>query len=93
MFRKYPDAMSLSDLADCLGISEKLASRIIRSGEIYAVKVGREYRIAKTAVVEYLSGKPRQTPTKSYVVNVTSNPISWTCDDKCDIVCATKEVS
>ena len=43
MFRKYPDALRLSDLADMLGISTKLASRLIRDGEIPAVRVGRKF--------------------------------------------------
>ena len=46
--------MSLTDLAGALGISTKLASRLVRSGEIFGVKVGREYRVAKTSVMEYI---------------------------------------
>ena len=41
-FKNYPDAMSLSQVAECLGISTKLASRLIRSGKLSAVKVGRK---------------------------------------------------
>ena len=54
IFANYPDAMSLTDLAGALGISTKLASRLVRSGEIFGVKVGREYRVAKTSVMEYI---------------------------------------
>ena len=54
IFANYPDAMSLTDLSKALGISTKLASRLVRSGEIFGVKVGREYRVAKTSVMEYI---------------------------------------
>lgn len=54
IFANHPDAMSLTDLAGALGISTKLASRLVRSGEIFGVKVGREYRVAKTSVMEYI---------------------------------------
>lgn len=88
VYKKYPDVMSLSQMAECLGISTKLASRILRECEIYSVKIGREYRISKSAVMEYISGKHRQTEQKSCVESVTSNPQDWTSQEKCGIVCA-----
>ena len=60
MFRKYPDALRLNELADMLGVSTKLASRLVRDGEIPAVKIGREYRIAKSNAVKYLLGKQKE---------------------------------
>ena len=53
MFRKYPDALRLNELADMLGVSTKLASRLVRDGTIPSVKIGREYRIAKSNAVKY----------------------------------------
>ena len=64
IFANYPDAMSLADLSKALGISTKLASRLVRSGEIFGVKVGREYRIAKTSVMEYIEDRRTPYPTK-----------------------------
>ena len=46
--------MTLKDVAGALGISTKLASRLVREGEIFGVKVGREYRVAKTTVMEFM---------------------------------------
>ena len=89
--KKYPDVMSLSQMAECLGISTKLASRILRECEIYSVKMGREYRISKSAIMEYVSGKRRHTAQKNCVESVTSNPQGWTCQEKCGIVCANQE--
>ena len=43
IFKNYPDALTLGEFAEMLGISQKLASKLIRTGEIDAVKVGREY--------------------------------------------------
>ena len=64
IFANYPDAMSLTDLSKALGISTKLASRLVRSGEIFGVKVGREYRIAKTSVMEYIEDRRTPYPTR-----------------------------
>ena len=78
MFRKYPDALRLNDLADMLGVSTKLASRLIHDGEIPAVKIGREYRIAKSNAVKYLLGKQKEC-----VVRVNLNPKGWTWQTVC----------
>ena len=63
-FSDYPDSLSLSDVAELLGVSTRLASRLIRSGELFAVKVGREYRVAKTSVMEYLHDRRTPSPRR-----------------------------
>ncbi len=83
MFRAYPDALTLKDLSKMFGISTKQASKLIHDGKIDAVKVGREYRIAKVNAIKFLMGDA--SLQKTCVVNVTSNPRRWTSDDKCDI--------
>ena len=88
VFKDYPDALSLCEFAEMLGISQKLASKLIRTGEIEAIKVGREYRIAKVNAIRYLLGE--QVMGK-YVLNETSNPKCWTIRGLCGIVGATKE--
>ena len=88
VFKDYPDALTLCEFAKMLGISQKLASKLIRTGEIEAVKVGREYRIAKVNAIRFLLGE--QTVGK-YVLNETSNPKCWTIRGLCGIVDATKE--
>ena len=88
IFKNYPDALTLCEFAEMLGISQKLASKLIRTGEIDAVKVGREYRIAKVNAIRFLLG---EQSTKKYVLNETSNPKCWTIRGLCGIVGATKE--
>ena len=88
IFKNYPDALTLGEFAEMLGISQKLASKLIRTGEIEAIKVGREYRIAKVNAIRFLLG---EQSTKKYVLNETSNPKCWTIRGLCGIVGATKE--
>ena len=83
MFRTYPDALSLKDLSKMFGVSTKQASKLIHDGKIDAVKIGREYRIAKVNAIRFLLGK--EGSQKTCVVNVTSNPHRWTSNDNCDI--------
>ena len=88
IFKNYPDALTLCEFSKMLGISQKLASKLIRTGEIEAIKVGREYRIAKVNAIRYLLG---EQVMEKYVLNETSNPKCWTIRGLCGIVGATKE--
>ena len=90
MFQTYPDALSLKDLSKMFGVSTKQASKLIHEGKIDAVKIGREYRIAKVNAIRFLLGK--DSSQRTCVVNVTSNPRRWTSPQLCDIVVSTKEL-
>ena len=70
IFKNYPDALTLCEFAEMLGISQKLASKLIRIGEIDAVKVGREYRIAKVNAIRFLLG---EQSSKKYVLPTMSS--------------------
>ena len=78
--------MNLKQVAECLAISTKLASRLIHEGKLFSVKVGREYRIPKTSVMHFWRGEQRNVKRKNCVVNVTSNPQDWIITEKCGIV-------
>ena len=77
IFCNYPDAMTLAQLAECLNISTKLASRLVHEKKVFAKKVGREFVRVK-----------KKHKKKSCVVNGTSNPKDWIIEDKCGILCA-----
>ena len=54
MFAKYPDVVSVTQLGQMLHISERLAYRLIREGQIACLKIGRTYKIPKINVIKYL---------------------------------------
>ena len=55
IFENYPDVVSVDELCLMLGgISKKLAYRLLSSGKIKSVKIGREYKIPKNYVRTYL---------------------------------------
>lgn len=88
MFRDYPDVLTLKKLAQMLDVSTKLASKMINDGEIQAVKVGREYRIAKVNAIAFLLGERKE---KKYIFNENSNPNRWTSPTFCDSVVANQK--
>ena len=58
MFAEYPDVVDVEQLRRMLGgISRKLAYRLLASGELRSVRIGRSYRIPKLCVIEYLTGE------------------------------------
>lgn len=54
MFKKYPDVVDVSTLAEMLQISRKAAYALLADGSIKHRKIGRIYRIPKKAVIEYM---------------------------------------
>lgn len=83
MFKRYPDAVSLAQMAEMLSVSTKTASALIKRGDIPAVKVGREYRIAKVNIIDCLVYQNESKKKNKCVVNANSNPKGWIRDKEC----------
>ena len=45
----------VEDLAEMLSIGRNTAYELVRSGKIHSVKIGRTYRIPRSAVEDYLN--------------------------------------
>ena len=61
-YRSYDDlplALRVEDLTSILDIGRNTAYELIRCGKIRSIRIGRQLRIPKDALVEYLSGKNR----------------------------------
>lgn len=56
-FEKLPLALRVEDLMPILSIGRNTAYELVRSGQIRSIKVGKQIRIPKDALREYLSGK------------------------------------
>ena len=57
LFAEYSDVVDVEQLRKMLGgISRKLAYRLLASGELRSVRIGRSYKIPKCCVIEYLTG-------------------------------------
>ena len=55
MFKNYPDVVSVEQLQEMLHIGQVLAYKLVKNVEIKSRKVGREYKIPKKNVIEYLT--------------------------------------
>lgn len=54
LFEKYPDIVGVQQLMEMLQIGQVLAYKLIKAGEIPSRKIGREYKIPKQNVIEYV---------------------------------------
>lgn len=51
----YPDVINVQQLSQMLGgVSTKTCYRLLRSGQIETIKIGREYKIPKLKVLAFL---------------------------------------
>ena len=54
MLKHYPDVMNIEEMSRALGVSTKTGYKLIRTGKITAMKVGRTYRIPKVHLLTSL---------------------------------------
>lgn len=57
MFKTYPEVVSVQTLQEMLGICRKNAYQLVQQNKIRSTRVGRNYKIPKLCVVEYLLGQ------------------------------------
>ena len=54
MFTEYSDVVNVKDLSKMLGIGPILAYKLVKTRKITSIKIGREYRIPKKAVINFV---------------------------------------
>ena len=54
MFREFPDVVTVSQMSEMLGISEKSAYRLLKENCIEHFRIGRTYKIPKLHIFSYL---------------------------------------
>ncbi len=55
IFADYPDVVNVKELQEMLGIGRNLAYSLLTGGKVKAIKVGREYKIIKNSIIDYVS--------------------------------------
>ena len=54
-FEELPLTLRVEDLMPILGIGRNTAYELVRFKQIYSVKIGRQLRIPKQALIDYLT--------------------------------------
>ncbi len=55
MFTNYPDVVSINELMTMLNVGKNTAYSLLQSGTLKSIKVGKQYRIPKRFIIEYLN--------------------------------------
>ena len=55
LFSDYPDILSVQQLMELLQIGKVLAYKLIESKKFKAVKIGREYKVLKNSIIEFIN--------------------------------------
>lgn len=55
MFEQYDDILTVSELAEALKVGSTQAYRLVRSQKIKAFKEGKDWKIPKAAVIQYIT--------------------------------------
>ena len=63
MFESYEDILTVPELAEALRIGTTQAYRILKSGKLSAFKEGKDWKIPKESVIQYVLNKSRSYKT------------------------------
>ena len=64
MFQNYPDVVSVDDLTSMLHIGKNTTYKLINDKVIPSVRVGRQHKIPKCYVIEYLQSVTAKSSVK-----------------------------
>lgn len=56
-----PEYMSLEDVADLLGVTYQLIYKLVRTGELPAIRLGKLYRVSREDLDLYLTNNKSQS--------------------------------
>lgn len=54
MFTDYPDVVGVPDLMKMLSVGRHAAYQLVREGKVQSFKVGRNIKIPKLSIIEFL---------------------------------------
>jgi excisionase family DNA binding protein len=63
---EWPDFLTVGEIADLLRVSKMTVYRLVHSGELESIKVGRSFRVASSSLRSYMAAvgytEPAQAP-------------------------------
>ena len=57
IFFNYPDIMTIEDVQSALGVGRTTAYKLLNSGKIRHMRVGKTFKIPKHFLVEYINNE------------------------------------
>lgn len=60
MFPDYPDIVDVAQMQKMLDVSRHLAYKLITSGQVQGIKVGKAYRVPKVKIIDYVLSQRKE---------------------------------
>jgi len=57
MLENYKDILNIKELCEAIDIGKNTAYKLLNTGEIKSVRIGKVYKIPKVWVIEYILNK------------------------------------
>ena len=54
VFKEYPEVLDVKQVSKLLGISTKTVYKLIKTGSLSALRIGREFRFTKVSIMKYM---------------------------------------
>jgi len=65
MFDYYPDVFTITDMKEALGVSNKMAYALIKSGKVRHFRMGKLIKIPKPCLLDYINAECYNLATTS----------------------------
>ncbi len=68
MFEQYDDILTIEEVAELLRIGMTQAYRIVRSGNLKGYKEGKDWKIPKQALINYVVSQSHLNHSLSFII-------------------------
>ena len=55
-YTDYPDVLSVNDVAALLQVGRNNAYKLVQSGKLKSVRIGRTHKISKKSLIDFIEG-------------------------------------
>ena len=56
-YSDYPDVLSVNDVAALLQLGRNNAYKLVQSGKLRSVRIGRTHKISKKSLIDFIEGR------------------------------------
>ena len=65
IFQQYPDILTIAEMQKALSIGRTMAYRLINSGQIKHMRIGKTIKIPKRFLIDYISHECYNNPVET----------------------------
>ncbi|EYE87191.1 hypothetical protein Q428_14660 [Fervidicella metallireducens AeB] len=63
MFENYDEVLTPNQLIELLGVNKNIIYKLLNSVELKSFKIGKQHRITRQSLIEYILKKQQESPS------------------------------